>query len=82
MGKEYTFTLTENAIRNLVSTYASHKVMLEDDDCYGSEYEFHSGCCQTAENWMNTLGISPYSNFVTEIIEKEEEKLWGSKEAV
>ena len=56
--------------------------MLEDDDCYGSEYEFHSGCCQTAENWMNTLGISPYSNFVTEIIEKEEEKLWGSKEAV
>lgn len=74
-----TFTLTENAIRSLVITYADHKLMAEnylkdtdEDDLYDdAEYAHHMACCATAEEWMRAIGIDPESNFVMEIIEKE-----------
>ena len=82
--KEYTFTLTENALKNLISTYAHHKIICEEyqveyEDDYSilfdsTAYAHRSACCQTAEEWMNVLGISPESNFVAEIIEKEREE--------
>lgn len=78
------FTITENAIKNLISTYANHKVkaekVLEEND-YDEEllyddvdYQFNMGCCHTAEEWMRSIGISPESNFVQEIVNKEKER--------
>lgn len=75
-GKKY--TLTENALKNLVSTYASHRIACEEfdkeDDLDNPEYLFDLACCQTAEDWMRAIGIHPESNFVTDIIEKERER--------
>ena len=79
----YTFTLTENALKNLVSTYADHKVQKEkyledvDYDEYllkeDIDYQFYVAYCHAAEEWMRAIGIHPESNFVTDIIEKERE---------
>lgn len=62
-----TFTLTENAVKNLISSYAYHRVSLEKN----GNYNYHVAACATAENWMRAIGIDPESNFVMEIIEKE-----------
>lgn len=78
------FTITENAIKNLISTYADHKVQVEktlEENDYDEEllyddvdYQFNMGCCQTAEDWMRTIGISPESNFVQEVVDRERER--------
>lgn len=63
MDKTYTFTLTENELRNLIYDYAN--------EYYDVQYHYSesaSGYCNCARNWMNVLGISPESNFVQEII--------------
>lgn len=28
------------------------------------EYMFHKGCCETAEDWMRSIGVSPQCNFI------------------
>ena len=79
MKKE--FTISYNAVVNLLHDYASHKLMCEEyegDERYeeydlydDAEYSHHAACCATAENWLRAIGISPESNCVQEIIEKE-----------
>jgi hypothetical protein len=74
-------TLTKNAIKNLVSTYAIHYVMCkeyEENDLYDEidlyddvEYSHHKAYCAAAEEWMRAIGIDHQSNFVMEIIERE-----------
>ena len=69
-------TLTENAVTNLIYDYAHHRVNVENDEdgscteTYGIDLVY----CQAVEAWMNAIGISPQSNFVTEIINKERER--------
>jgi hypothetical protein len=71
---EREFKLTENAVKNLLSTYADHYLMRKEyEDCFGSEWEFHNVACHIAEDWMRAIGIHPDSNFVQKIIEKEKE---------
>ena len=65
-----TFTLTENAVKNLISNYAYHVLMCEKNE----NYVRHVAACSMAEQWMRAIGIDPQSNYVTEIIEKEREK--------
>lgn len=80
MAKE--FKITENAVKNLLATYSSHKIMCDDyenemdeEDLYtDADYSHHLACCATAEDWMRAIGIHPESNFVMEIIEKERER--------
>lgn len=40
----------------------------ESDEEYENspEYMFHKGCCQTAEDWMRSIGVSPQCNFITD----------------
>lgn len=72
-----TFTITGNAVKNLINTYADHKLMCEwyeenmdeDELDFDVEYTYHSACCATAEDWMRAIGISPESNFVAKIID-------------
>lgn len=74
-------TITENSVINLINTYANHKIQMEEyliendydgDMLYdNADYQFHLACCETAEDWMRNIGISPASNFVQQIIEKE-----------
>lgn len=46
------------------------------------EYMFHKGCCETAEDWMRSIGVSPQCNFIMERLQgfmKEYKKLLLSK---
>ena len=74
--KECFFTTTENALKNLIYTYADHKLMceeyeLDEDGIFDSEYDIHHAHCETAEDWMRSLGIDPMCKFVSDIIEEE-----------
>lgn len=66
--------ITKNALENLMNTYVEHKkIMIEfenEDDTENAEYTFHQGCCETAENWMRAVGVSPQCNYIME-------RLWG-----
>lgn len=76
---EREFRITENAVKNLLYDYAKHRAMYkfielksDPEDLYDdAEYTYHKACCNTAETWMRTLGISPESNFVMEFVERE-----------
>lgn len=76
------FKITENAVKNLITTYADHYLMCEEleneideDDLYDdADYSHHSACCATAEDWMRVIEIHPESNFVIDIINKERER--------
>lgn len=75
--------ITENALMNLLTTYANHRVACEriieeaesDEelvDLYDDpDYSHHAAYCHSSEEWMGAMGISPESNFVEEILEKE-----------
>ena len=41
-----------------------------EEDTENAEYTFHQGCCETAENWMRAVGVSPQCNYIME-------RLWG-----
>ena len=73
--KEFNFTVPEITIRNLITVYAEHKLVCEkyetDDTEYDADYDYHLGRCYEAETWMQALGISPDSNYVHDIYEKE-----------
>lgn len=66
--------ITKNALENLMLIYVDHKKMMIEyenrnlTDC--EDYGFRKGCCNTAENWMRAVGVSPYCNFI-------EERLYG-----
>ncbi len=52
-------------------TYVDHKKMMieyEENSEYeeNPEYMFHKGCCETAEEWMRSVGVSPQCNFITD----------------
>lgn len=74
----YTFTLTKNAIVNLIVDYADHLLDLREDEPYVAfanstqvfteDYAYDTGFCAAAELWMKALGISPESNMVQDII--------------
>lgn len=70
--KTYKFTLTENAIHNLMNSYVDHKKAIMDIEEENSEeemfedidYNFHAGCCETAEAYMRVLGVSPTCEYI------------------
>lgn len=77
------FKITENALTNLIISYSDHKLMCEayeaeydlDCDLYNDpDYSHHAAYCHAFEEWMRAMGISPESNFVTGIIEKERQR--------
>ena len=70
--------ISRNVLENLMLTYVDHKKILNEyeRECDESElyeygnYNFHRGCCETAETWLRALGVSPQCNFI-------EERLWS-----
>lgn len=68
--------ITKNMLENMMRIYVDHKKMMIDleNECENSEeelyenadYNFHRGCCETAESWMRAIGVSPQCNFITE----------------
>ena len=67
--------ITKNVLENLMLTYIDHKkIIIEMEREHGDEeglyedadYNFRKGCCETAENWMRSIGVSPQCNFITE----------------
>lgn len=63
--------ITKNVLENLMLTYVDHKKMMieyEENSEYeeNPEYMFHKGCCETAEEWMRSVGVSPQCNFITD----------------
>ena len=73
--KKYFLTVTETTLRNLITVYAEHKLVCEkyetDDTEYDADYDYHLGNCYAAETWMSALGISPDSDYVHDIYERE-----------
>ena len=80
--KNYTFTVSENALINLITDYAINKIncdrfydVYEDGSYMGNPYYHKYYEAKTeAEKWMSVLGISHNSNFVMEIVEKIREE--------
>lgn len=78
-----TFTVTNNALTNVLVSYAGHKLAAEEyyndalefgkeDELYDdADYAHHTAYCAAAQEWMRMLGISPDCNFVSEIINHE-----------
>lgn len=67
--------ITKNVLENMMSVYVNHKrMMIEMENEHGDEeglyedgdYNFHRGCCETAESWMRAVGVSPQCNFIME----------------
>lgn len=67
--------ITKNALENMMMVYVDHKKMIIDmEKAHGDEedlyedggYNFHKGCCETAESWMRAIGVSPQCNFIME----------------
>lgn len=68
--------ITKNMLENMMTIYVDHKKTMIDleNECENSEeelyensdYNFHRGCCETAESWMRAIGVSPQCNFITE----------------
>lgn len=63
-----------NAIENMMMVYIDHKKILNEYELEMDEremeedanYNFHRGCCETAETWMRAVGVSPDCNFIQE----------------
>lgn len=66
--------ISRNAIENMMLVYIEHKQILneyksemdEREMEEDTEYNFHRGCCETAESWMRAIGVSPNCNFIQE----------------
>lgn len=67
-NRVYKIELTDNAVKNMMSTYVEHKKMMneyeDENDTENIEYAFHRGCCETAENWLRLISISPQCNYI------------------
>lgn len=66
--------ISRNVIENMMMVYIDHKKILNEYESEMDEkemeedtnYNFHKGCCETAENWMRAVGVSPNCNFISE----------------
>lgn len=67
--------ITRNVLENMMIVYVDHKkAMIDMENDHGDEeglyedadYNFHKGCCETAESWMRAIGVSPQCNFITD----------------
>lgn len=67
--------ITKNVLENMMSVYVDHKRMMiemeneheDEEELYeDADYNFHRGCCETAESWMRAVGVSPQCNFIME----------------
>ena len=70
------FAIEYNAVENLVNYYVDHVMEVHKMNGnnefnvlkHNPDYNFHLGCMATAENWMNTIGVSPTSDYVQNLI--------------
>lgn len=68
------YRISKNAIENMMLAYIDHKQILieyesemdEQEMEEDADYNFHKGCCETAECWMRAIGVSPNCEFVRE----------------
>lgn len=66
--------ISRNIIENMMMVYIDHKKILNEYEFETDEremeedanYNFHRGCCETAESWMRAVGVSPNCNFIQE----------------
>lgn len=67
--------ITRRILENMMLEYVEHKKAMTDiENDYGNDvglyedadYNFHKGCCYTAESWMMAIDVSPQCNFITE----------------
>lgn len=66
--------ISKNAIENMMLAYIDHKQILIEYESEMDEqemeedenYNFHKGCCETAECWMRAIGVSPDCEFIIE----------------
>lgn len=66
--------ISRNVIENMMLVYIEHKQILNEYESEmderemeeDTEYNFHRGCCETAESWMRAIGVSPNCNFIQE----------------
>lgn len=64
--------ISKNVIENMMLEYINHKQILNEYESEMDEremeedanYNFHRGCCETAEIWMRAVGVSPDCNFI------------------
>lgn len=65
--------ITRNALENMLMSYVDHKkIMISMEEDHGDEeglyedgdYNYHRGCCETAESWMEAVGVSPQCNYI------------------
>lgn len=69
---------TKNAVENMMLAYVNHKQIMNEieNECpedlllEDASYNFHRGCCETAESWMRAVGVSPECNFIIERLYK------------
>lgn len=76
-------TIAGNTIENLLNTYADHKAQMKiyeeevDFDIdrleNNAEYMYHKGCCETANNWIRCVGMSPNSPAIEKMIKEHME---------
>ena len=48
-------------MNSLEEEHGDEEGLYEDGD-----YNFRRGCCETAEKWMEAIGVSPQCNFIME----------------
>lgn len=68
------YRISKNTIENMMLAYIDHKQILieyesemdEQEMEEDADYNFHKGCCETAECWMRAIGVSPDCEFVRE----------------
>lgn len=66
--------ISRNAIEIMMIAYIDHKKILNEYESEmdereledNADYNFHRGCCETAESWMRAIGVSPNCNFIQE----------------
>lgn len=66
--------INKTAIENMMTVYIDHKKILNEYESETDEkelednadYNFHRGCCETAETWMRAIGVSPNCEFILE----------------
>lgn len=74
--EKITFTTTRTILKNLLVDYATQLNVVreseEDGDCDLEDYSYAIGYTNAVKRWLNSaLGISPESDFVQNIINKE-----------
>lgn len=66
--------INKTVIENMMTVYIDHKKILNEYESETDEkelednadYNFHRGCCETAETWMRAIGVSPNCEFILE----------------